>query len=49
MSMLYIKLNETYNNLTTNQQMIVTVNWNEIINNMSSLLEYSANQLEKEN
>ena len=35
--------------VTTNQQMIVTVNWNEIINNMSLLLEYSANQLEKEN
>ena len=44
-----MNLNETYNNLTPNQQMIVTANWEEIVNNMSSLLEYSAKQLEKGN
>ena len=49
MSMLYMKLNETYNNLTPNQQTIVTANWKEIVNNMSSLLQHSAKQLEEGN
>ncbi len=44
-----MKLNETYNNLTPNQQMIVTANWKEIVNNMSSLLQHSAKQLEEGN